>query len=146
MKGLLASVGDRDVRRLVERYLEVTGDRLEQSCLEISYKCYEASSAVRSRRANGFGRNENEAQLNSLKNLLELLAEDDRFLAVAKEVVRRSTASNHAANESVSTEEDKENVVKIQLDMSKYERRSTGGSHKAPVLSNNGNYTNMSIN
>lgn len=76
VKTLLSSVGDRDIRRVVERYLEATGDQLDKSCHEISYKCYEASACIRNRRANGFGRNEQEAQLNSLKNLLELLMED----------------------------------------------------------------------
>jgi len=145
VKALVASVGDRDVRRLLDRYLEATGEQLDRTCHEISYKCYEASSAVRNRRANGFGRNENEAQLNSLKNLLELLTEDERALAVIKDCIRKSTVAADADNESVSTEEDKENVVKIQLDMSKYERRSTGNGKPQP-LSMNANYMNMSIN
>jgi hypothetical protein len=59
VKTLLASLADKDIRRIVDRYLEATGEKLEKSCHEISYKCYEASSAVRNRRANGFGRNEN---------------------------------------------------------------------------------------
>jgi|JI6StandDraft_1071083.scaffolds.fasta_scaffold01882_12 hypothetical protein len=40
IKTLLASVGDRDVRRIVDRYLEATGEQLDRSCHEISYKCY----------------------------------------------------------------------------------------------------------
>jgi len=98
VKALLASVGDRDVRRLIDHYLEAAGEQLEKSCHEISYKCYEASSSVRNRRANGFGRNENEAQLNSLKNLLELLMEDERALAVIKDCIRKSTIIASADN------------------------------------------------
>lgn len=58
IKTILASLADKDIRKIIDRYLDLTGERIEKTCHEISYKCYEASSTIRNKRANGFGRNE----------------------------------------------------------------------------------------
>lgn len=79
---------------------------------------------MRNRRACGFGRTESEATANGLRNLVELMLEEEGAAEVIREGLRRMDRKLVVeGNEAV---EEKENcaggggVVKIQLDMTRY--------------------------
>lgn len=101
---------------------------------------------MRNRRACGFGRTESEATANGLRNLVELMLEEEGAAEVIREGLRRMDRKLVVeGNEAV---EEKENcagggVVKIQLDMTRYERKSLGARQP---LGNNMSVLNMSIN
>lgn len=59
----------------------------------ISYKCYEATYSCGSKKANGYGRNENEANLNCIRNLMEFLLEDEKVQNIFKECIKKSTGN-----------------------------------------------------
>lgn len=54
----------------------------------ISYKCYESTYICNGIKADGYGRNEKEASINCIRNLLEMLLEDDRIVQIFKDCLK----------------------------------------------------------
>ena len=89
LRTLLPSLAEKELRRVFEAFKEAVGDAGQYCCKEISYKCYEGTLGIRGKRASGYGRNEQEAYCHAVKNLLEVLAEEEELLQVLRHCVKR---------------------------------------------------------
>ena len=72
----------------------------EKQKKEISYKCFEATWSLLMAKATGYGRTENEAYKNALKNLLELLMEDSAYVEYFAGVLKPNKSNAQERNHS----------------------------------------------
>lgn len=99
LRTLIPSMSEKDLRRVFEAFRETIGDSIQYMCKEISYKCYEGTLSIRGKKASGYGRNDQEAYTHAIKNLLEMLVEEDDLLFVLRHCIKKSKSlANQRAN------------------------------------------------
>ena len=91
LKTLISSMPEKDLKSLFNTLRQTLGIYIECTCKEISYKCFEASFSGKNKAASGYGRNDQEAICNGIRNFLEVLIDDEDMCMIIKLSLKKGT-------------------------------------------------------
>lgn len=97
LKLILASLKDREISTFFEVFSAHFPNQLKKTIRQISFNCYESVCEFKTRIVSGYGKNSSEAYINSIRTLVELLADDSKMHEVLKEslkLVQQSGSAN----------------------------------------------------
>ncbi len=116
LKNIIRSLSDRELEKVLLNFENVSSAKIERSCKMVSYKwyylvydiychSYEATISSKNRKANGmfnynnnsygigYGRSENEASMNCIKNFLEFVIEEDSGVQLVMRSLKKGITS-----------------------------------------------------
>ena len=89
VKTIISSMLEKDLKRTFDCFRDAVRDLIDYSSKEISYKCFEASLLIRNKKASGYGRNDQEAYANAIRNLFEVLIEEEDMMVIIKQSIKK---------------------------------------------------------
>jgi len=66
-----------------------------KSIRQISFNCYESVCEFRTKVVNGYGKNSNEAFVNGIRNLVDLLLEDEKYQLIMRDCLKKLNGNHH---------------------------------------------------
>ena len=99
--------------RVAEEYARATEDTLHKVIKEISTKCYETTFSLKAKKTIGFGRNQREASVNSLRKLIESIVSNPLGVRIINETMGTVTSHEENIHEG-----------KMQMDLIKFDQKS----------------------
>ncbi len=76
LKLMISSLKDKELVKFFESYINCFSSQFHKNIRQISFNCFESVCEFRSKVVNGYGKNSNEAFINGVRNLVDLLLED----------------------------------------------------------------------
>lgn len=98
MKTLIPSMSESDLKRITKHLENVLREEFLYTSKELSYKCYEGIYTFKNKKATGYGRTDQDAHLNAIKNLMEILVEEDDIVFILKHQIRMGNREGEEGN------------------------------------------------
>ncbi|EAR83029.1 hypothetical protein TTHERM_01027550 (macronuclear) [Tetrahymena thermophila SB210] len=147
---IISTLNEDDLLRVFNSFISYSEFSIEKNCKITSYKCYESVYVCNGKKATGFGRNEKEANVNCIRNLIQLLLSDDKVTKIFRDCLKKMNEdqqfekiSQHPAELGVQDQQKLLNIAQHsnqnQQQINLATQSSKGGSSSGTPYQNNPN-------